>query len=74
MLADNPLNRMCDADSDPPPDVVTVPRDRLTELVRRFLELAEIAGQIKALAKSDERHIQDAQFRAALAELEGGAK
>ena len=25
---------------------------------------AEIAGQIKALAKSDERHIQDAQFRA----------
>ena len=25
MLADNPLNRMCDADSDPSPDVVTVP-------------------------------------------------
>ena len=54
-------------------DVVTVPRDRLTELVRRFLELAEIAGQIKALAKSDERHIQDAQFRA-LRSGEAGTK
>ncbi len=30
MLADNPLNRMCDADSDPSPDVVTVPREEWT--------------------------------------------
>lgn len=46
----------------PHPDTVEVPRDKLEQLVKRFLELAETVGQIKELAKIDERHLQDAAF------------
>ena len=46
MLADNPLNRMCDADSDPSPDVVPVPREEWISVEDRLPEDGQNVGFI----------------------------
>lgn len=44
------------------PVAVEVPWEKLEQLVKRFIEIAETFGQIKELAKIDEHHLQNAAF------------
>ena len=62
MLADNPLNRMCDADSDPSPDVVTVPREELALLreIERYARI-QLPGTTLALRDIDALRSGEAQ-------------